>query len=404
MNVTIPKLWTKDFILISLNNFFTHIVFYILMVTIALYVTKEFNASNSMTGLSIGIFVIASLLSRIFAGKYMDIIGRKRAMIMALIIFVVAMFLHLQAHHFAFFMLIRVIHGASHGFITTIAGAIAADLIPNERRGEGTGYYTTSMNLAMAIGPFIGLYVSEYASFQIILLIGTTVAVIDLIISLFLKVPEANTNIRDTKLTKWKWKDFIEPGALPISTILLIMTLGYASLLSYLSLYAREIEFVEVSSYFFMVYAAALLLSRPFTGKWFDKYGENKVTYPLIICLALGFILLSQAQNTFVFLFSGALIGIGYGTVLSNFQAIAIQQSPSDRKALATSTFFMYLDLANGIGPYLIGILIGYMSLQHLYLFVALWMFLCMGFYYFAHGRKTSVNSLMEEKIVKQSG
>jgi len=153
-----------------------------------------------------------------------------------------------------------------------------------------------------------------------------------------------------------------------------------------------------------MVYAAALLLSRPFTGKWFDKYGENKVTYPLIICLALGFILLSQAQNTFVFLFSGALIGIGYGTVLSNFQAIAIQQSPSDRKALATSTFFMYLDLANGIGPYLIGILIGYMSLQHLYLFVALWMFLCMGFYYYAHGRKTSVNSLMEEKIVKQSG
>ena len=46
-----------------------------------------------------------------------------------------------------------------------------------------------------------------------------------------------------------------------------------------------------------MAYAVALLVSRPFTGKWFDKYGENKVTYPLIICLAIGFILLSQAQN-----------------------------------------------------------------------------------------------------------
>ncbi|WP_338448314.1 MFS transporter [Niallia oryzisoli] len=401
--MTKPKQWTKDFILISLNNFFTHIVFYILMVTIALYVTKEFSASPSMAGLSIGIFVLASLAARIFAGKYMDRIGRKRAMIVALIVFVVAMFLHLQVNHFVLFMLIRVIHGASHGFITTIAGAIAADLIPNERRGEGTGYYTTSMNLAMAIGPFIGLYVIEHASFHIILLIGTVVAVIDFIISLFLKVPEVNS-IHDTKITKWHWKDFIEPRALPISTILLIITLGYASLLSYLSLYAREIDLVEISSYFFMVYAAALLVSRPFTGKWFDKYGENKVTYPLIICLAIGFILLSQTQNALVFLLSGALIGIGYGTVLSNFQAIAIQQSPSNRKALATSTFFMFLDLANGIGPYLIGILIGFMSLQHLYLSVAIWMLLCMGFYFFAHGKKASIKSPVEEKMVEQNG
>ena len=103
----------------------------------------------------------------------MDRIGRKRSMIGALIVFVIAMFLHLLVNPFALFMLIRFIHGASHGFITTIAGAIVADFIPNERRGEGTGYYATSMNLAMAIGPFIGLFVSEHASFQIIFLVGT---------------------------------------------------------------------------------------------------------------------------------------------------------------------------------------------------------------------------------------
>ena len=98
--MTKPQLWTKDFILISLNNFFTHIVFYILMVTIALYVTKEFNTSPSMAGLSIGIFVLASLVARIFAGKYMDRIGRKRAMIGALIVFTIAMFLHILAEFF----------------------------------------------------------------------------------------------------------------------------------------------------------------------------------------------------------------------------------------------------------------------------------------------------------------
>lgn len=402
--MTKPQLWTKDFILISLNNFFTHIVFYILMVTIALYVTKEFDTSPSMSGLSIGIFVLASLVARIFAGKYMDRIGRKRAMIGALIVFTIAMFLHILANSFALLMLIRLIHGASHGFITTIAGAIVANLIPDERRGEGTGYYATSMNLAMAIGPFIGLLVSEHASFQIIFLVGTLIAVIDLGLSLFLNVPEADHSIiPDQKTTKWHWKDFIEPRALPISNILFIMTLAYASLLSFLSLYAREIKLVETASYFFVVYAAALLISRPFTGKWFDKYGENKLTYPLIVCLAIGFILLSQAQNEILFLLSGAFIGIGYGTLLSNFQAIAIQQSPSDRKALATSTFFMFLDLANGIGPYLMGIVIGWISFQHLYLSVAIWMLVSMALYYFAHGKKaSSQRKNVEEKMAEQ--
>ena len=140
----------------------------------------------------------------------------------------------------------------------------------------------------------------------------------------------------------------MEPGAVPISIALFAITLAYTSLLAYLSLYAKEIGLSEVGSFFFSVYAIALLVTRPFTGRWFDKFGENFVTYPMIISLAIGFLLLSQATNGVVFLLSAALIGIGYGTIISNFQAIAIQQSPPNRKALATLPFIT-LDLANGV-------------------------------------------------------
>nr|WP_245976731.1 MFS transporter [Oceanobacillus arenosus] len=144
---------------------------------------------------------------------------------------------------------------------------------------------------------------------------------------------------------------------------------------------------MNLSSFFFIVYAVALLASRPFTGKWFDQFGANRVNYPLIICTAIGFLFLSQTHNGILFLVSGASIGIGYGTLLSNFQAISIQQSPPNRKALATSTFFILLDLANGVGPYLMGILIGFMSFRHLYLNVAIWIFVYICIYYIAHGK-----------------
>ena len=107
-----------------------------------------------------------------------------------------------------------------------------------------------------------------------------------------------------------------------------------------------------------------------------------------MICLALGFLFLSIAQNGILFLLAGVFIGIGFGTVQSNFQAIAIKQAPPHRKSLATSTYFIFLDLATGSGPYLLGTLVGWMSFRHLYVTIAVWIIICMGIYYVMHGKK----------------
>jgi MFS family permease len=367
------------------------------MTTIAIYVISEFHIGTGMAGIAAGTFVIAALLARVFAGRFLDQIGWKRCLVGGLVVFTICMILHLAVNSLAILLIIRFIQGISHGFLTTAAGSIAAELIPDVRRGEGTGYYTMSMNLAMAIGPFLGIFISEHSSYQMIFFVGSIISINGCISAFFIKVPKVkNTEEQVYKMKRFILKNYIEPKAIPISFVLLLVTLAYSSLLSFLSLYAKEISLVEVSSFFFIVYATALLLSRPITGKWFDIYKENRVTYPLICCLALGFFVLSGANGGISFLLSGALIGIGYGTILSNFQAIAIKESPSNRKALTTSTFFMFLDLANGVGPYVMGILIGFMNFRHLYLSVTIWMIICMGIYYFVHGKQVS----RKEKVV----
>lgn len=386
-----PRLWTKDFIIIFGTNFFTHIVFYMLMVVTAMYTIATFHTNQAIAGLATGLYVLASLVARLFAGKYMDAIGRKKTLIISLAVFTMAMGLHLFISSLLMLFLLRIVHGASHGFVTTTAGAIAAELIPDERRGEGTGYYATGMNIAMAIGPFLGLYLYTHASFEMIFLAGVIISFIDLVTTAFITVLPLKTENRSAKGQKhFALTQFIEPKAVPISLVIFMITLAYSSLMTFLSSYAKEIHLVGVSSFFFIVYAVALLATRPFTGRWFDSLGANKVTYPLIICLAAGFALLSAAHNSVTFLLSGALIGIGYGTVLSNFQAIAILQSPSAQKALATSTSFIFLDLANGFGTYVIGLLVSGLSFRMVYLLVAVVILLSSIAYYFAYGKKTS--------------
>jgi len=383
------KLWTKDFMMIASTNFFTHVVFYLLMTTVAMHAITAYNVGSGVAGLATGIFVLASLLARLFAGKYLDRFGRKRMLVGALALFVIAMFLHFIQGGLLFLFVIRFIHGLSHGFITTAAGAIAADLIPDERRGEGTGYYATSMNLAMAIGPFLGLFIIGRAGFMVVVLVGSIVAAINFISGLITKVPEVEEEEELEKKPGFTIKDYVEPKAIPISITMFTITIAYSSLLSFLSLYAEEINLGDIASLFFVVYAAALLATRPFTGKGFDLYGANRMTYPLLICLSIGFILLSLTGKGFIFLLAGALIGIGYGTAQSNYQAIAIKESPSNRKSMATSTFFIFMDLGTGLGPVLLGIIAGWINFRQLYLVMGIWVILSIGIYYLAHGRKS---------------
>jgi MFS family permease len=72
-----PKLWTKDFLIDAIVNFFTYLAFNLLAATIVVYAMDNLKASPSKAGLSSGIFVLGALISRIFAGRVIDG-GRKK--------------------------------------------------------------------------------------------------------------------------------------------------------------------------------------------------------------------------------------------------------------------------------------------------------------------------------------
>lgn len=72
-----PKLWTKDFIIVSSVNFLLTLVFYLLIVIIGVYAVDEYCASTSQAGLVTGIFIVGTLFGRLFIGRIMDSIGLK---------------------------------------------------------------------------------------------------------------------------------------------------------------------------------------------------------------------------------------------------------------------------------------------------------------------------------------
>ena len=63
-------------------------------------------------------------------------------------------------------------------------------LYQKSRNGEGIGYFALSMTLATAIGPFIGIFILQRFSFNIIFIFCLICVAISLFLSFFLKVQE----------------------------------------------------------------------------------------------------------------------------------------------------------------------------------------------------------------------
>ena len=384
-----PKLWTKDFLIVSIVNFFLYFTFFLLIATITVFATENFQATPSEAGLASGIFVLGTLVARLFAGRSIEQVGRKKMLYIGFISLLITTLLYFIVNGLMFLYVIRFLHGAALGIASTATATIVANIIPIERRGEGIGYYALSTTLAAAIGPFLGMFINQHANFNMNFVLCTILIVFSFVTSLFLDVPKGELSKEQLdKMKEFKFGNFFEAKAIPISIISAFIGLGYSGVLSFLTSYSIEIHLVDVASFFFVFYAAAILVSRPFTGRWFDTKGENFVMYPAFLLFAVGLFMISQVHQGFFLLLAGVFVGFGYGTFTSSAQAISIKVSPKERMALASSTYFIFADLGIGIGPFLLGFLIPNIGYRGLYVFLAIVVFACIVLYYFMHGRQ----------------
>lgn len=383
-------LWTKDFIFITLINFLMYIIHYALIVTVTSFTIDTFHAGEGMGGLAAGIFIIGMLFGRLFTGKYIDQLNLKKTLLASLVFSFVAIALYFLIHSLLILIIVRLIHGIAFGMASTTTGTYSSTIVPEDRKGEGIGYYALSTTVASAIGPFLGILINQRFSFESNFIVCLICILLAGVLSLFIsniRQPMVDAENKEVNSAKGIGQ-FLQKQAIPISIVIVFVGIAYSSVLAFLDSYASHIGLAAAASFFFVVYAFSTFVVRPITGKVFDNYGANKVVYPVLVLFVIGLVLLSVTHSSWMLLFSAIFIGIGYGTLIPSFQTIAIQASPPEKIGLATSTFYIFADLGAGAGPTLLGILIGSVGYRNLYMLMALLLVGVIALYYFMHGRK----------------
>ncbi|MFD1039607.1 MFS transporter [Virgibacillus byunsanensis] len=381
-------IWTKSFISISMTQFMVFLVFYTLLTTLPVYVINNLGQTEADGGLVVTVMLLAAIIVRPLSAKFLDQIGKKKGLVISIVIFTVTTFLYIWIDQFIPLLGLRFFHGLSFGVITTATGAIAADIIPPARRGAGLGYFAMSMNLAIVVGPFIGLTLLQFVSFQTLFIVLSVLMIGGIVSSVLVNIPMTNKD--KTTTFKLSLHDLIELKALPIALISSIIALTYSSIISFISVYAESINLSTTASYFFLTFAVVMIISRPSLGRAFDTKGPKFVILPCLFIFAIGLVVLSFTNSSLMLLLSAGLIGLGYGTLLPSFQTMAIQAADHSRSGHATATFFMLYDSGIAAGSFVWGIVIASLGFEKLYVICAVFVLIVMVLFNF-HERRTKI-------------
>lgn len=360
-DVVLPKLWTKSFLLICLSNLFIFTSFYCLLPTLPLFITDVLKGDTKIVGYIFGIFALAAVLARPLAGYLLDAVGRKNILRLSLFLLTLAMIAYNMVTNLLLLFILRGIHGILWGFATTASGTTATDLVPALRRGEGIGYYGLSNTIAMAAGPFLGLEIVQRFGFSTLFTISFCFAAIG-----FLCIWGIQHNIIE-KLEVKKSIVLFEPKVISDAVITFFITLLYGGVLSFVVLFGKEIHIDNPGSYF-LAFAGALFLSRPYAGRILDVEGPIRIMSIGFVSLALSFLILSFAQGYGLFILSALFFGIGFGIVQPTTLTMAINKVGASQRGIANGTILTAFDLGVGCGSIVLGILSNYFGLPKMYL------------------------------------
>jgi predicted MFS family arabinose efflux permease len=260
--------------------------------------------------------------------------------------------------------MLRFIHGFSWGFITTGMVTVTIDIIPIEKRGQGIGYLGIAMTLAMALAPPVAIAASKYLSFNYLFFGTTVVALISFLFASTLKIKSHIVSSQKGSIVL-----FVK-SALPVSISMMLFTIAYGSIMSFITLYALELNIKNAGRFFFFM-ALGLIITRLFSGKIFDKYGPRWISIGGFIIGISGFIFLSIVEEEMLFLVAALCIGLGFGSIVPAAQAMINNMVEPQRRGAANSTFLTFFDLGIGLGMVITGAISGTLGYRLNYLICA---------------------------------
>jgi len=426
-SASLREIFTRDFLLLATINLAMFFGFQMTNVGLPVYVA-QLGANAQIVGLVGTVMTITAVVVRIFAGPLLDRFGRKGALVGGSVVMAASIFSYAVFPLVGIILGVRLLQGVGWGLGSTASSTMAADVIPKRRFAEGMGYFALTNALSSALAPAVSIALVQGPGAHYMIYVAAGCTALAFVLALFQRntakraeiSPGAPANASEAGKQTMSEHTAPEPNAAPneqaaqehmpapesvgqpdtapagsvgtarppASTLasvldavferralfpgvlMLLVNIGFGCITTFIALHGQEQGVANVSIYF-IAYAVVTLASRPMIGRLIDRYGYRMPSILSCLGTVLTLALIGLANSTLMFACAGTLAGIGIGTAMGVFQAMAVASVEPWRRGVATSTYFIAFDIGIAAGSLLGGFVAGAFGYTVMYFAVA---------------------------------
>lgn len=364
-------LWTKNFISIIAANGLLFASFHSLLPTLPLY-ALSLGANGTEIGLISGIFGVSAIFIRLFTDVFVSKLGKKRCLYAGILLSLVATVSYGLFTSIESLLIARIIHGLGFGLGTTFAAALAVDIIPSSRRGEGVGYFGLGNTVSMGIAPALGVALLTGFNATFLFAFATIAGLLAMAGTKSCKIalPEGPVPRPPQNCSSTSLRDrFFERGTAFPSFLTMLFGIAYGCVNTFIAMLANEAG-IGGAGFFFVTGTVFIFLSRTFGGRLYDAKGPFWVMLPGILCYTVALIIILLAHSLPILLTASVFYGLGAGLIMPSLMTWLFNSVPAERRSNASATYYNMLDVGTSGGIILLGSVAGSIGYSAMFYYI----------------------------------
>jgi len=363
---TIKNTLTRDLVLCFLAFFAFLCAIHVLTPTFPIYL-ERLGSDTREVGVLVGIFGVATLVSRLSAGSALLKYSERNVMICAGLLYALTFLALIVFCPFWPVFAVRVFQGIAFAFLHTTAIAYSVKVVPEEYRARGIAYFMLAPNLAVALCAPFGMFLINRYSFTVLFLTCAALSLCALFLSSGVRqkgipITDTGSPAHNSRVLEWK---MIIPA-----TTSFMQSFVYGALMAFFPLYAIQCG-VTNPGYFFTANGVMIIAGRVLGGRILDACSKEKII-PTFICISMvAMFVLLFSRTLPMFVLVGLLWGLGGAFFYPASMAYSLEYVGSSG-GTAVSIYLVLMDLGMALGPVIMGTIIPLTGYRPMFLFLAL--------------------------------
>ena len=357
------SIYTKDVILVMAASFFFMFSTMFVNPLINGY-AKNLGASSTFAGIIVGIMSVAAMFLRPVAGNLTDKFSKYLLSFIGGVLILIGVLGYVFTPSSEWLLLFRLINGTGYVLCTVCMTTWLAFLVPRQHVGEAMGFYGLMNALAMALAPVLSINIYQKIGYRESMIASAVSAFLMVIAIQFV-----GNHALPIKRPRTKKKHFkiIQLNVLPVAILTTLFAMPYFVTQADIVTYVEQKHLSVAVGAYFLIYAVVLLVIRIGLKRYFDTVRFGVWFWISLVSTAAYISLLAVMNNNWQMALAAAGMALGYGIIYSILQSTALLLAPIEEQGLASSTFYLGLDIAMAFGPMISGVIDSVLPIKYFY-------------------------------------